>query len=82
MPPVSLSEQVFAAIARQVQEKAIEAPVRNETENLWEYFHRKDSEFWDARNRLAFPCFVSINSKKSSPWAVKTKSEVPISRNL
>ncbi|MDD5322792.1 MAG: WD40 repeat domain-containing protein [Methylococcales bacterium] len=56
---LSLSEQVFAAIARQVQEKAIEAPIHHENETLWEYFHRKDSEFWDARNRIMVPllCF-------------------------
>ena len=56
---MSLSEQVFAAIARQVQEKAIEAPIHHDNETLWEYFHRKDSEFWDARNRITVPllCF-------------------------
>ena len=57
-----LVEQVFAAIARQVQEKAIEAPAHRETETLWEYFHRKDAEFWDARNRLVIPvlCFDQL----------------------
>ena len=55
----SLSEQVFAAIARQVQEKTIEAPLHGEHETLWAYFHRKDAEFWDARNRMVVPllCF-------------------------
>jgi predicted GTPase len=55
----SLSEQVFAAIAGQVQEKAIEASLHNEQETLWAYFHRKDAEFWDARNRMVIPllCF-------------------------
>ena len=55
----SLSEQVFAAIAGQVQEKAIEAPLHTEQETLWAYFHRKDAEFWDARNRIVVPllCF-------------------------
>ena len=53
---------MFAAIARQVQEKAIEAPAHHETETLWEYFHRKDAEFWDARNRLVIPvlCFDQL----------------------
>ncbi|MGJ0493008.1 nSTAND1 domain-containing NTPase [Methylobacter sp.] len=55
----SFREQVFATIARQVQEKDIEAPLHNENETLWEYFHRKDTEFWDARNHLMVPllCF-------------------------
>jgi WD40 repeat protein len=57
-----LVEQVFAAIFRQVQEKAIDAPAHRETETLWEYFHRKDAEFWDARNRIVIPllCFDQL----------------------
>jgi hypothetical protein len=46
-------------MTRQAQENAIEAPSHNANETLWEYFHRKDSEFWDARNRMTVPllCF-------------------------
>jgi|CXWL01.1.fsa_nt_gi tetratricopeptide (TPR) repeat protein len=56
---VNLSEQVFSAITRQAQDKAIEAPSHTGNETLWEYFHRKDAEFWDARNRMVVPllCF-------------------------
>lgn len=56
---ISLSEQVFSAIARQAQDNAIEAPAHTEQETLWAYFHRKDAEFWDARNRMVIPllCF-------------------------
>lgn len=56
---VSLHEQVFAAIARQVQEKAIESPVHYADETLWEYFHHKHTEFWNARNQMVVPllCF-------------------------
>ena len=43
----TLTEQVFAAIAGQIQEKAIEASFHYENETLWAYFHRKDAEFWD-----------------------------------
>ncbi len=55
----SLSEQVLSCIARHAQDKAIEAPPHTENETLWEYFHRKDAEFWDDRNRLVMPllCF-------------------------
>jgi WD40 repeat protein len=56
---ISFHEQVFAAIARQVQEKAIEAPTHHDSETLWEYLHLKHAEFWDARNRMVLPllCF-------------------------
>jgi WD40 repeat protein len=56
---ISLHKQVVAAIDRQVHEKAIEAPTHHDSETLWEYFHRKDTEFWDARNRMFIPllCF-------------------------
>lgn len=55
----SLSEQVFAAIDRQILEKAIEAPLHHTNKSLWKYFHRKDTELWDKRNRLVLPllCF-------------------------
>lgn len=54
-----LRRQVYAALDRQADTHAVEAPVRMESETLWEYFHRKQSEFWDARNRIALPllCF-------------------------
>lgn len=56
---LSLSEQVFSCIARHAQDKAIEAPLHAGNETLWEYFHCKDTEFWDDRNRLVMPllCF-------------------------
>ncbi len=56
---ISLREQIFAAIAQQVKEQSIEAPHPIENETLWEYFHRRNSEFWDSRNRIVIPllCF-------------------------
>lgn len=56
---VSLSAQVFAAIANQVKQHGLEAPVWRENETLWEFFHRQNSEFWDVRNRIVMPllCF-------------------------
>jgi WD40 repeat protein len=56
---LSLSEQVFLCIARDAQNKAIEVPLHTGKETLWEYFHCKDAEFWDDRNRLVTPllCF-------------------------
>ncbi|MDO9310524.1 MAG: hypothetical protein Q7T85_02385, partial [Nitrosomonas sp.] len=57
--PVNLSEQVFAAIARQARDNAIEAPQRQSDETLWEYFHHDGTEFWNTRNRIVIPllCF-------------------------
>ncbi|MEN8261329.1 MAG: hypothetical protein ABFS02_12235, partial [Pseudomonadota bacterium] len=54
-----LLDQVRSAIRRAVQEKGIEAPSTRSGETLWEYFHRKNAEFWDARNRIVIPvlCF-------------------------
>lgn len=56
---LTFKEQVFAAIFRQAQDKHIESPGHRNNETLWEYFHRKDAEFWDARNRITLPllCF-------------------------
>ncbi|MBK8814135.1 MAG: hypothetical protein IPN42_00830 [Methylococcaceae bacterium] len=55
----TFNEQVFAAMHRQILEKSIEVPEHRQQETLWEYFHRKDAEFWDARNRIIIPllCF-------------------------
>lgn len=56
---LTFNEQVFAAINGQIRGKNIEAPVHQQNDTLWEYFHRKDAEFWDARNRITIPflCF-------------------------
>jgi WD40 repeat protein len=56
---VSFQEQVFSALARQIQEKTIEAPAHQDNETLWEYFHHKHMEFWNARNQMVVPllCF-------------------------
>lgn len=58
-PSASLDDQVFAAIQNQALENGIEPPSRSGGESLWEYFHRRDAEFWDSRNRLTLPilCF-------------------------
>ncbi len=54
-PP--LVEQVWARLGEEVRGQGIEvAPPGQET--LWEYFHRRDVEFWTTRNRLVTPLLV------------------------
>lgn len=56
---LSFRQQVHSAIAREVLDNTVEAPCHFENETLWEYFHRKDAQFWDSRNRIVVPllCF-------------------------
>jgi hypothetical protein len=44
-------EQVFA-------QEQIEAPKPVRAETLWEYFHKKDCDWWDANNRLVKPVLI------------------------
>ncbi len=55
----SLLDQIKQAIQQNAQAAAIEAPNFTDSETLWEFFHRKDADFWDARNRITIPllCF-------------------------
>ena len=54
-PPI---QQVRDAIARSARSAAVEAPASRGDETLWEYFHRRDAQFWDARNRIVTPLLV------------------------
>jgi WD40 repeat protein len=51
-------EQVREAIARGARSAAVEAPVPKGDETLWEYFHHRGAQFWDARNRIVTPLLV------------------------
>ncbi|HUL96559.1 MAG TPA: hypothetical protein VLT89_11135 [Usitatibacter sp.] len=53
-----LVEQALLAIEASCIAHRIEAPARREGDTLWEYFHRRDSDFWSARNRLVTPVLV------------------------
>jgi tetratricopeptide (TPR) repeat protein len=53
-----LIAQVKSAIARQAELTDIEAPAIDPHETLWEYFHRRDSDFWNSRNRPVMPLIV------------------------
>lgn len=52
-PP--LTQQVLTSIASEAAAADIEAPVAQPGETLWEFFHRRGSEFWSPRNRLVTP---------------------------
>ncbi len=54
----SLSDQILDAVAIQAADAQIEAPKRQETDTLWEYFHRRDADFWTRRNQLTIPLLV------------------------
>ena len=51
-------EQVRDAIARAARDAQVEAPRPAADQTLWEYFHRRDAQFWDARNRIVTPLLV------------------------
>jgi tetratricopeptide (TPR) repeat protein len=55
-PP--LEDQVEIAIEQVLAQEKIEAskPVRSET--LWEYFHKKESDWWDPDNRSVNPVLI------------------------
>jgi WD40 repeat protein len=53
-----LVAQVQSAIDDAARLAAVEAPPRPDGATLWESFHRKNAEFWDARNRIVMPLLV------------------------
>jgi hypothetical protein len=55
-PP--LEDQVEIAIEEVLDREQIDAskPIRAET--LWEYFHKKDNDWWDIENRLVKPVLI------------------------
>ncbi len=53
-----LIAQVKSAIEKQAKLAEIEAPAIEPRETLWEYFHRRDSDFWNSRNRPVMPLIV------------------------
>ncbi len=53
-----LAQQLKAALSAELDRAGVEAPRPSEQESLWEYFHRRDLDFWGARNRLLTPVIV------------------------
>ena len=54
----NLVHQVHATIVAQAAGRGIEVPAAMPGETLWEYFHRVDNIFWDARNEPVTPLLV------------------------
>lgn len=53
-----LAEQIKLALTSELQRAEINAPPPDPHETLWEYFHRRDVDFWGPRNRLLTPVIV------------------------
>ncbi len=54
----SLREQVLPEVLLTAKAEGIEAPEARPGETLWEFFHRRGSEFWSADSRLVTPLLV------------------------
>lgn len=55
-PP--LGQQVRQAIEAECTQRLVECPELPAADSLWELFHRRDADFWSARNRLLTPVLV------------------------
>ena len=54
----SLKEQVEIAIDEALKEENIDAAKVVRAETLWEYFHKKNNDWWDTDNRLVKPVLI------------------------
>jgi len=50
--------QVLAAVARSAAVEQAETPSDQDAQSLWEFFHRRSTDFWSPRNRLLIPVLV------------------------
>ena len=55
-PP--LEAQVQERIEEVLAQEQVETPKPVRAETLWEYFHKKDSDWWDSENRLVRPILI------------------------
>ena len=55
-PPVEA--QVQGRIEEVLAQEQVETPKPVRAETLWEYFHKKDSDWWDSENRLVRPILI------------------------
>ncbi len=55
-PP--LAQQIKQALVLELDRAGVSAPRPAADETLWEYFHRRDVDFWGPRNRLLTPVIV------------------------
>jgi WD40 repeat protein len=55
-PP--LEDQVEIRMEEVFEREQIEAPRPVRSETLWEYFHKRDCDWWDSNNRLVRPVLI------------------------
>lgn len=55
-PP--LEDQVEIRLEEVFAQEQVEAPKPVRAETLWEYFHKKDCDWWDSNNRLVKPVLI------------------------
>lgn len=53
-----LEDQVEIYLEEVFGQEQIEAPKPVSSETLWEYFHKKDCDWWDSNNRLVKPVLI------------------------
>ena len=53
-----LARQILEEMTLRLRQAGIAAPEPEPGDTLWEYFHRRDVEFWGPRNRLLTPVIV------------------------
>lgn len=58
LAPTPFADQALAVLAKSAAERSVEAPAVRAGDNLWEFFHRRDADFWSAKNRLLTPVLV------------------------
>ena len=54
----NLAAQVKVTLSQTIETSKVDAPNPDASETLWEYFHRKDVDFWSAKQRLMTPVLV------------------------
>jgi preprotein translocase subunit SecG len=79
---ISLVNQVKKAIELQSIASGVEAPSTRENEPLWEYFHRKNADFWNKRNRLIIPMLVFDQFEEIFTLGRFDKSRITESKNF
>lgn len=53
-----LEDQVEVHFEKLIESEGIDAPQPIREETLWEYFHKKESNWWDQENRLIKPVLI------------------------
>jgi hypothetical protein len=53
------TEETIVCVERTARDADVKSPERADASvTLWEYFHRRDAQFWNSRNRLLTPVLV------------------------